>query len=211
MRILIAEDDPVSRRILRAALEKSGHEVVAVDDGRAAWEALGRPDAPRLAVLDWMMPELDGPAVCRRARARPAPPYLILLTARARTEDVVVGLESGADDYVTKPFDRQELLSRIRVGERILGLQASLSRRVAELEAAMAQVKQLRGLLPICCYCKKVRDDGDYWHEVERYLADHADVHFSHGICPTCWHAVVAPEMRRVGITPPDPGAGARG
>jgi CheY-like chemotaxis protein len=211
MRILIAEDDAVSCRILRATLEKFGHEVVTTGDGRAAWEALGRPDAPRLAVLDWMMPELDGPEVCRRARALPEPPYLILLTARSRKEDVVAGLESGADDYVTKPFDRQELLSRIRVGERILGLQASLSHRVGELEAALAQVKQLRGLLPICCYCKRVRDDGNYWHEVERYIADHADVHFSHGICPTCWHSVVAPEMKRVGITPPDLGAAARG
>jgi response regulator RpfG family c-di-GMP phosphodiesterase len=133
----------------------------------------------------------------------PDPPYLILLTARARKEDVVTGLESGADDYVTKPFDRSELLSRVRTGERIVGLQANLAQRVRELEEALAQVNRLQGLLPICSYCKKVRDDGNYWHEVERYIADHADVHFSHGICPNCWYDVVAPELEAQGIPLP--------
>jgi CheY-like chemotaxis protein len=205
MKILIAEDDAVSRCVLEATLKKSGHEVVVTGDGAAAWEALCRPDAPRLAVLDWMMPGLDGPEVCRRARAqdRPDPPYLILLTARDRKQDVVAGLDSGADDYLIKPFDRQELLSRLRTGERILGLQASLARRVRDLEDALAQVKQLRGLLPICSYCKKIRDDRNYWHEVERFVADHADVRFSHGICPHCWDSVVAPQMERRGIAVP--------
>jgi sigma-B regulation protein RsbU (phosphoserine phosphatase) len=206
MKVLIAEDDRVSLCVLQATLEKHGHEVVAAADGREAWEVLQRPDAPRLAILDWMMPELDGTEICRRVRALdcPEPPYLILLTARVRKEDVVTGLESGADDYVTKPFDRQELLSRIRVGERVLGLQASLAGRVRDLEVALAHVKHLHGLLPICCYCKKVRDDQNYWHEVERYVADHADVSFSHGICPTCWQDVVAPQLERTtGTAPP--------
>jgi CheY-like chemotaxis protein len=207
MNILIAEDDRVSRCVLQTTLERHGHQVVAAADGREAWDLLQHPDAPRLAVLDWMMPDLDGTEICRRLRAggAAAPPYLILLTARARKEDIVAGLESGADDYITKPFDRQELLSRIRVGERVLGLQATLAARVHELEGALAQVKQLRGLLPICSYCKKIRDDHDYWHDVERYVAAHADVCFSHGICPHCWESVVAPEIARAtGAGPSD-------
>src|SRR5437899_1581620 len=135
MRILIAEDDRVSCSVLENSLKHWGHEVVVTCDGRAAWEILQRADAPKLAILDWMMPEIDGVEVCRRARAlqRREPTYLILLTAMHRKEDIVVGLESGADDYVTKPFDRSELLSRIRVGERMLGLQSNLADRVREL------------------------------------------------------------------------------
>ncbi len=203
MRILIAEDDRVSCSVLEASLRKWGHEVVVTCDGQAAWEVLQRDDAPKLAVLDWMMPELDGVEVCRRVRALPRrePTYLILLTAKHHKEDIVAGLDSGADDYITKPFDRQELQSRIRVGERIVALQRSLADQVRELEAALAQVKQLNGLLPICCYCKSIRDDQNYWQAVESYLASHSDVHFSHGICPNCWQQVVERELAKAGIS----------
>src|SRR5205823_6098547 len=109
--------------------------------------------------------------------------------------DVVAGLESGADDYVTKPFDQQELQSRVRVGERMLALQGRLTDRVRELEEALSHVKQLKGLLPICCYCKKVRDDRDYWEQVDAYLARHAEMRFSHGICPDCWQREVETQL----------------
>ena len=124
-RVLIAEDDPVSCTVLERTLRGWGHEVVVTRTGNDAWEGLLAQTAPRLAILDWMMPGLEGPEVCRRVRAlaQPIPTYIILLTARGQTDDIVAGLESGADDYVTKPFDRQELRSRLRVGERILSLQ----------------------------------------------------------------------------------------
>jgi phosphoserine phosphatase RsbU/P len=197
VRILIAEDDPVSRRLLEVTLCGWGHDVVVTGDGDAAWEVLGRPDAPRLAVLDWMMPGLDGPTLCRKVRAEPgaAPTYLILLTARESKEDVVAGLASGANDYVTKPFDRNELQARIQVGVRVLELEQSLANRVRELEAALAQVKQLRNLLPICSYCKSIRRDDTYWQELDHYLVDHSDLRFSHGICPTCFDKVVQPQL----------------
>jgi sigma-B regulation protein RsbU (phosphoserine phosphatase) len=149
-----------------------------------------------------MMPGLEGPDVCRRVRAlgRAVPPYLILLTARGNTDDVVAGLESGADDFVTKPFDRQELRSRLRVGARMLALNQAMADRVAELEIALSQVKTLSGLLPICSYCKKVRDDKNYWQRVETYIAAHSHARFSHGICPDCWTAVVEPELAARGI-----------
>ena len=199
MRILIAEDDLMSRRLLERTLTHLGHETVSVGDGRAAWEALSRADGPKLAILDWMMPELDGAEVCRRLRAtEPAePPYLILLTARQQKEDVIEGLESGADDYITKPFHKRELQCRVQAGVRILELRQRLSERVCELEQALAQVKELKGLLPICCYCKKIRDDGLYWQQVETYFEAHTAVEFSHGICPDCWTDYVEPDLSR--------------
>src|SRR5262245_47747365 len=132
MKILIAEDDPLPRAVLERTLKKWDHEVVLAANGAEAWRILAREDAPKLAILDWVMPELDGPDVCRRVRdlVRPEPTYIILLTSKQQKVDVVAGLESGADDYVTKPFDPQELKSRIRVGERMIALQQKLADRV---------------------------------------------------------------------------------
>ncbi|MFL5241268.1 MAG: PleD family two-component system response regulator, partial [Gemmataceae bacterium] len=125
MNILIAEDDPVSRRALDVILRRWNYDVLAVADGAAAWDILQTEQAPKIAILDWMMPVMDGPEVCRRVLAlgRSEPPYLILLTARGSKEDMVNGFKAGADDYVTKPFDREELQARIQVGIRMIGLQ----------------------------------------------------------------------------------------
>jgi CheY-like chemotaxis protein len=201
MKILIAEDDPVSRRVLVATLDKFGYEVVVAANGAEAWDVLHSADAPHLAILDWMMPEIDGVELCRRVRALPTstPPYLILLTAKSSKEEVVVGLDAGANDYLTKPFDRAELRARVQVGAHVLELQGNLAARVLELEAALSQVKQLQGLLPICSYCKKIRDEQNYWHRVESYLSEHSDVEFSHGICPACYTNVVQPQLDKIG------------
>ena len=202
MKILIAEDNVMYRTVLADTLTDWGYEVTAVGDGLAACVALAAAGAPKLALLDWVMPGLDGPDVCRRLRAAGAvePPYLILLTGRDATDDLVVGLDSGANDYVTKPFHREELRARLEVGRRVVELQGSLAARVRELEEALAQVRQLRGLLPICSYCKKIRDDQNYWEQVEGYLARHAAVQFSHGICPDCWQTEVRPQLARAGV-----------
>lgn len=200
MRILIAEDDAVSRRVLEATLTKWGYEVVVTTDGQQALEALKHPDAPSLAVLDWMMPGLDGSEVCRRVRQSGGDRllYLILLTAKGRKEDIVEGLTAGADDYVVKPFDRAELKARLNVGERILRLQAELATRVKELELALSKVKLLQGLLPICCYCKKIRDDQNYWRQVEAYVTTHSEAQFTHAICPDCRENIIEPELERL-------------
>jgi len=192
MKILIAEDDPVSRRILEATLVKWGHEVVVTLDGRQAWDVLQREDSPSLAILDVMMPEMDGLEICRKARqlSSAIPPYLILLTSMSAKDDVVKGIQSGANDYLTKPFHREELRVRVEAGVQILELQKALAERVAELEAALSQVKQLKGMLPICSYCKKIRDDQNFWQKVENYISEHTNVLFSHGICPDCYENV---------------------
>lgn len=200
MSILIADDDPVHRRLVEMALQARGLEVVGCRDGDEAWDRLQEPGAPELAVLDWMMPGLDGPEICRRLRQRrdaAAPTYVILLTANDRVEQIVAGLDAGADDYVTKPCRLPELVARVRVGLRVVELQRALARRVAELEDALARVKQLQGLLPICAYCKRIRNDQDYWDQVEIYISRHADVQFSHGVCPECFERVMREEVER--------------
>lgn len=201
MRILIADDDDVSRLELEAVLRRRGYDVTDVPDGAEAWDIFQQPDPPPVAILDWMMDGMDGVDVCRkvRAQARLRGVYLILLTARGGKEHILEGLEAGANDYLTKPFDRAELLARVRVGEQVVKLQAELAARILELEDAMSQVKQLQGLLPICSYCKNIRDDKNDWHKMEKYVAERTDANFSHGICPACWAAEVAPQLSKAG------------
>jgi DNA-binding response OmpR family regulator len=185
--VLIAEDDAISRRLLEAHLRRAGYEVVSTSDGGEAWHALTALGGPRLAVLDWMMPVVDGMEICRKLReAGFCSVYVILLTARGRKEDVIAGLESGANDYVTKPFDPSELRSRVAVGRRLVELHEALQTKVAELEASAAEVRTLRGLLPICMHCKKVRDDKHAWHRLETYVEEHSEATFTHSLCTDC-------------------------
>ena len=199
MKILIAEDDPVSRVFLEVTLTKWGYEVISVCDGNQAWETYQREN-PTIAILDWMMPGIDGAEVCRRIRAADSniPTYLIMLTAKSEKQDVVAGLCAGADDYITKPFNRHELHARIKVGIRIAELQKTVADRVVQLELALSRVKQLQGLLPICSYCKKVRDDQNYWQQVDSYISKHSEVAFSHGICPDCFDRLVEPQLHKI-------------
>jgi len=188
MKVLIAEDDQVSKGLLTATLTKAGYEVVAAEDGEQAWQLLQTPESPRLAVLDWMMPGMDGVEICRRLRRVEGGEffYMILLTTRNRQEEIVEGLEAGADDYLTKPYDPPELRLRVRAGERILRLQSALKAKVEELQEALEEVKQLQGLLPICMHCKSIRDQDNVWHRIEAYIGNHTNVRFSHGLCRTC-------------------------
>jgi len=135
------------------------------------------------------MPEMDGVDVCRQVRRNLplANAYLMLLTSLESRTHVVAGLEAGANDYLTKPFDAEELRARFNVGVRVLTLQERLAERVTELQAALSNVKQLHGLLPICSYCKRIRGDDQYWQQVESYIADRSEAQFSHGICPSCF------------------------
>jgi len=188
MRVLIADDDIVLRHSLQSHLEKWSYDVVACADGVQAWTALQASETPSLAILDWNMPGRDGPSLCRDLRQTPAlsAMYVILITSNQDQKDVVCGLESGADDYIKKPFDWNELRARLRIGSRIVSLQHALAARVTDLQQALSDVKRLGGLLPICAYCKRIRDDGDYWKQIEQYLSEYSEAQFSHGICPQC-------------------------
>ena len=191
MRLLVAEDDFTTRSLLQATLSRWGYRVEMACDGEEAWDALSRDDPPKLVLVDWMMPGLDGIEVCRRVRSRETtePPYLILLTARGRKGDIVAGLSAGANDYVCKPYDQEELQARLAVGRRILELQAAHARRVAELQEAMVHIKRLQGLLPICMYCHRIRADQATWRRLEEYISAHSEAKFSHGLCPDCLKA----------------------
>lgn len=145
MRILIAEDETVSRLVLKMTLESWGHEVIEARDGAVALQILQSDTPPKLAILDLSMPEMDGITVCKQVRLNNSvtPVYIILLTANTRKELIVTGLEAGADDYVTKPFDTEELHARVKVGMRMVDLQLALAQRVAELELAQESLRNL--------------------------------------------------------------------
>jgi phosphoserine phosphatase RsbU/P len=182
MKILIAEDDDVSRLVLLTKLKKMGHEVVATEDGEAAWSSF-LSQAPQLTITDWMMPKVDGLDLCRmiRAHVQPKYAYVIFLTALAGKKYYFEGMEAGADDFLNKPVDMDELTARLRVAERVLTLHT--------------EVRQLEGLLPICSYCKKIRDDQNTWQPIEGYISNRTEAKFSHGACPSCIEKYVKPDM----------------
>jgi DNA-binding response OmpR family regulator len=195
--ILAADDDAVTRRALAHAIEACGWRPHVVASGEDALAELTKPNGPLVAILDWIMPGLSGVEVCERVRQvkREVQPYLIMGTVRDETREVIVGLDAGADDYMIKPIDPHELGARVRVGLRTIALQQMLCSRVADLQQALSHVKELRGLLPICAYCKRIRDDQNYWQTVEEYLLEHTDVSFSHAFCPVCIKTHIDPEL----------------
>lgn len=186
--LLIADDDKVTLNVLTDSLTRAGYTVVSAADGNEAWLQLQQHDIA-VAVLDWLMPGMEGIDICRRAQQEPklAHRYFILLTGKDTTADLVAGLQAGASDYLSKPFEEAELLARVEVGVRFIELERKLAQRVTQLEAALNQVKRLEGLLPMCSYCKRIRNEQDYWERVDNYISQHANVRFLHNICPECY------------------------
>ncbi|WP_414663360.1 response regulator [Horticoccus sp. 23ND18S-11] len=187
MKILTVEDDAVARAMLRQALRRLGHEALEAKDGEAAWELLQANEGVRVVVSDWMMPNSDGLQLCRKIRGRVGAEYtyFILLTARDASEDnQKSAADAGVDDFLTKPLDLSELWTRLRVAERILRY--------------TTQVRQLEEMLPICSYCKKIRDDQNYWQQIEGYIGERTGSDFSHSICPDCYQSVVLPEIQQL-------------
>ena len=193
MKILAVEDDAVARAVLRKALQRLGHDLIEAPDGEAAWELL-QTESVRVVVSDWMMPNTDGLDLCRRIRARPGKDYIyfILLTSRDATEENSrAAADAGVDDFLTKPLDLPELWTRLRVAERILHY--------------TTQVRQLEELLPICSYCKKIRDDKNYWQQMEGYINERTGSEFSHSVCPDCYQRIVIPEIEKLKVTAASP------
>ena len=189
MRIVIADDDIVLRHALTVRLQQWGYQPVVCVDGGEARSVLFGASAPPIAILDWNMPCVDGLNLCTELRSDPrtAAIYVLMLTGKNTKDDVVAGLDGGVDEYLVKPFDWRELRARVANGARIAALQQSLTARVEELQAALSNVRRLTGLLPMCAYCKRIRDDDDYWQKLEAYLTTHSDAQVTHGICPDCF------------------------
>ena len=189
MKILSVEDDAVARAVSRQALRRLGHDVVEANDGEEALKLL-ETEAVRVVVSDWMMPRCDGLDLCRRIRSRVGVEYIyfILLTSRDATqENQTAAADAGVDDFLTKPLDVNELWTRLRVAERILRY--------------TTQVRQLEELLPICSYCKKIRDDQNYWQQIEGYISERTGSDFSHSVCPDCYQRVLIPELEKLRAT----------
>ncbi len=183
MKILIVEDDAVARRVLRDQLTTLHHEVGEAENGVEAWKRFER-ELFRVIVSDWRMPLMDGLELCKKVRGRKQMTYtyVILLTATFSTkQNYYEAMESGVDAFLTKPFSEEDLVVHLRVAERIINFHA--------------QVLELKRLLPICMYCKKIRNDKDYWEEVEKYMRERTGTDFSHGICPECYESRVKPQM----------------
>lgn len=192
-RVLVAEDDERTRTALVFLLQRHGYEVKVAPDGKAAFEIMIAPDPPHIALLDWEMPGLDGLHVSRGVRTLPADryTYIIMLTGRDNPKDMLTAFDAGVDDFLSKPVDTSELLARMRCGERIIKSEKRCAQRLADLETAFQEISDLKRLLPICMYCKKVRDTGDYWEEIETYIHARTGTDFSHGICPDCMDVVL--------------------
>jgi phosphoserine phosphatase RsbU/P len=187
MKVLAIEDQPVAAMQLMATLRSLGHDAELAKDGTAAWARLTQ-GGYRVVVSDWRMPGLDGLDFCRMIRNRGGDyVYFILISTTAITkESREAALAAGVDDFLKKPVDPDELGMRLHVAKRII-------------EYA-AQVKQLESFLPICGYCKKIRNDGKYWQEVETYFSQRQGTRFSHGVCPDCYDREVSPQLRALGL-----------
>lgn len=186
VKILAVEDDAVARAVLRKALRKLGHDVIEAKDGQEAW-AMMEAEPVRVIVSDWMMPNMNGLDLCRKLRARPEAEYVyfVLITANsADSANRIEAADAGVDDFLSKPLDVEELWMRLRVAERIL--------RYA------TQVRQLEEMLPICSYCKKIRDDQNYWQQMEGYINERTGSEFSHSVCPDCIVLVMQPQIEKM-------------
>src|SRR6266513_1408557 len=172
--VLVVDDDAVSSSQLGALAKAAGYEVKTATNGREAWELLQLARIP-IVISDWYMPEMDGPELCRRIRARPREPYVyfILVTARGGKQQYLAGMEAGADDFIAKPFDPDELRARLK------------------------ELQQLEVLLPICSYCKRIRNDNQEWESLERYIETHFERLVTHSICPDCYVKHVQPQLDR--------------
>ena len=190
MKILIVEDDRIAAAVLEASLRQLGHEIEMATDGTSGWQRFSE-EPRRLVISDWMMPGLDGLELCRRIRTQGGDyTYFILLsnlTTSGGNQDQA--MEAGVDDFLAKPVNLSELKARLRVAERILNY--------------ATQVRQLQEFIPICGYCKKMRDDKNYWSQVEEYIGKQTGSSFSHGVCPDCYDRVLVPQMRQMGAEPP--------
>lgn len=189
MNILLIEDDPVTLAACETFLGRLGHEVTCMDDGDRAWRLLESERFP-VIICDWSLPGKSGVELCAQIRTRKTPeyPYFILITSFQGHEKMTEAMEAGVDDFLPKPIDLPILASRLRVAQRILDFNL--------------QIGILTRLVPICMYCKNIRNDQEYWQTVESYFTARVGADFTHSLCPDCYQRHVLPELKRIGGTP---------
>ncbi len=185
--ILIVDDKPKNLQVIGTILRENGYLFSIARNGKKALEII-KQNPPDLILLDIMMDEMDGFETCRHLKNDPDTLDIpvIFLSALADIESKVKGFTIGAADYVTKPFQAEEVLARVKTHLALYSLQKRLEEKNALLQEALDNNKTLKGMLPICSRCKKIRDDEGYWNQIEKYVEDHSDALFSHGICPVC-------------------------
>ena len=187
-RVLVADDSRSMRMLLSHTLEAGGYEVRMVEDGDQLRDALKVADAPRVVVTDWQMPGPSGVEICRDLRQRPGGErfHVIIVTANAEPDHLLEALQAGANDFIRKPFSPAELLARVNAGQRVTELQGSLETKIAELATALTEVRTLKGLIPICMHCHRIRTATDDWQKLEAYLEANSEAVVSHGLCEEC-------------------------
>ena len=206
-RVLLADDDEKTRQILAHYLAKWGFVVSTCRDGNEAAAILEQDTAPALALIDWEMPGLEGVEICRRVRGRAGRhpyTYIILVTGRSDKSEIASGFAAGADDYVTKPFDVDELHARLLVGQRVVSLERRLAEHIARLRDALEQVGQLQDSAPVCIcpVCKQTRDSQSRWQPVETYLRENVGTFSIHETCPTCCEKLQSDRSTAGGASP---------
>ncbi|HTY11170.1 MAG TPA: response regulator [Bacteroidota bacterium] len=185
MKILVVDDDVVSQLLITEQLQSLNYEVSVASDGKEAWSVYQAKN-PRIVITDWMMPQVDGLELTRMIRSenRNAYTFIIFLTVLRGKGSYLEAMKAGADDVLTKPFDSEQLAARLQVAERILNMQH--------------EIRQLQSILPICSYCRRIRQDDDTWVSIEKHIKQKTDTSFSHGICPDCYHSHVKPAIEKL-------------
>jgi len=194
-KILITDDSPDVLLMSTTLLRRAGYEVLEASTGKECLDAV-RVHHPDLVLLDVMLPDMTGIQVCRQIKNDKSLKDIFVILAsgvQVSSDNQAEGLDIGADGYIIKPIPNKEFLARIQAGERIKRAEDALREKekqqqtlILQLEEAIAEIKTLKGCIPICATCKKIRDDEGYWNQLEAYISKHTDATFTHGICPTC-------------------------
>lgn len=213
MRILVVDDEPDILHLAASVLERAGYEVLETATGKGCLEAV-RTHHPDLVLLDVMLPDVKGSTVCRKIKSNPdlQGTFVVLVSGiQVSSEHQAKGLNIGADGYIVKPIPNSELIARVRAMERIKRGEDALRKKeeqqeglILKLQEALAEIKTLKGFIPICASCKKIRDDEGYWSQLEAYIGKHTDAEFTHSICPDCakeFRAEITNHRRRVSTT----------
>jgi len=197
IRILVVDDDQDILFSMTKILRTAGYEVYEAESGTSCLRMVSEKN-PDLILLDVVLPDISGYEICQliKAEKRRRPTYVVLLSGiKTAPDDQSEGLEMGADGYLVRPISKRELLARVKAMERIIRAERERDELIEKLQKALAEIKTLKGFLPICSSCKKIRDDKGYWTQIEAYIRDHSEAEFTHGICPDCFKKLYPDEV----------------